>query len=248
MDGEAIASDDELCDLSSFEVSDDDDEIQGKDSVYTLSPESKANTMPGALDAIEGDEHSHHISLVDSRPVSDNPNNGNEADEDIGGFSDDDVLTACEVFKPEFNAPVPAGPVISPSNPPLPDPTTEGPPQLLNPKPITQLHQIKHAIASTTQDPPVPMFRFHVSVELAAHQTGMGPLKLTVVVGESSGASYSSEYSAHEPNADNPRNEPDSNRSGIVAPKDIVSMQEKTPREPALKRKRDEIADEHLQY
>ncbi|KFZ02061.1 hypothetical protein V500_00470 [Pseudogymnoascus sp. VKM F-4518 (FW-2643)] len=239
-------SDDELCDVSAFEVSDGDDEIQIKDSFSTTTPKSKADRMPGAVDAIEGNEHSHHISLVDSQPGSDNSDEGNEAGEDIGSFSNDDVLTACEVFKPEFDAPVSPAPAVSPSNPPLPDPTTEGLPQLLNPKPISQLPQIKHAIASTTQDPLVPIFRFSDSVEFAAHQTGTGPLKLTVVVGELSGASYSSEYLEPEPNAYNPQNEPDSNNSGTV-PKDIVSMQEKWPREPALKRKRDEITDEALQ-
>ncbi|KFZ12277.1 hypothetical protein V502_07168 [Pseudogymnoascus sp. VKM F-4520 (FW-2644)] len=239
-------SDDELCDLSLF-VSDDDDEIQRKDSLSTTIPASKTNTMPGSVDAIEGDKHLHDISLVDSQPVSDNSDDGNEASEDIGGFSDDDVLTACEVFKPEFEAPVAAGPAVSPSNPRLPGSTTEGPPQLLNPKPITQLPQIKHAITQTMPAPPPPMFRFSVSVELAAHQTGTGPLKLTVVVGESSGASFSLGYLAPEPHAHNPPNEPDSNNSG-TAPKDTVSMEEKWPREPALKRKRDAIANEALQY
>jgi hypothetical protein len=128
-------------------------------------------------------------------------------------------------------------------------------PQLLSSNPITRFHQIKHAIAPTPQAPrapPAAIFRFHISVELAAHQTGMGPLKLTVVVGESSTKSFTFGDSAPELNKYNQPNTPDSNSSGsgsgMMVQKDTVSVQEKSPREPSLKRKRNEIADEHLRY
>lgn len=378
-------SDDEPCDVGPFEVSDDDEEIQRKDSLSTSTPESKANTMPRALDAtadddvveidpaayessrlptktakadvesvheamevsdsrgdsiassdcepserpigrgssverapiranIEADDNNQEIpsdsgiefsddaSLAGSWPDSDN------SDEDIGGFlGDDDFTMPFESPNPDLDLSVPTGPEINPSDPPPYDPTTDGRPQWLNPKPITQLSQIKHAIAPTTQAPLAPMFPSRVSVDsatlkpldleidlspahlnplsmpspsdaalkgarattppwrtekqeflaarvdnrakFAAHWMDMGPLKHTVVAGESSATGGSFGGLASKPNAYNQQKKPDSSSNSTV-PEDIVSLREKpsvqamlleSPRELPLKRKIGEI-------
>ena len=108
-----------------------------------------------------GIEFSDDASLASSWPDSDN------SDEDIGGFlDDDDFMMPFESPNPDLDTSVPTGPEVNPSDPPPYDLTTEGRGLWLNPKP-SQLPEIKHAIAPTTQAPLAPMFPSRVSVNSA---------------------------------------------------------------------------------
>jgi hypothetical protein len=307
----------------SMEVSDsDDDSIASSDCEPSERPIGRGSSVDVTAGrasiraSIEAEDNNIEISSDSGIEFSDDeaswPDSDN-SDEDIGGIFDDDFLAAYGSPNPGFDTAAPTEPAANLSNPPPHDSTTEGQPQLLNPKSSTHLPGIEHVIVPNSPAPLAPMFPPTVPVEsatlklidldtdwnptpvipfsmpspsdaalkgprsttppwrtekqeflaarvdnrakFATHWMDMGPLKHTVVGGESSAAGSSLGFSLR-PNAYNEQKKPDSTRNNII-PEGVVSLREKpsvramlleSPRDLPLKRKSDEITtDEPLE-
>ncbi|OBT85309.1 hypothetical protein VE02_07814 [Pseudogymnoascus sp. 03VT05] len=310
----------------SMEVSDSDgDSIASSDCEPSERPIGRGSSVDITAErasiraSIEAEDNNLEISSDSGIDFSDDeaswPDSDN-SDEDIGGLLDDDFLAAYESPNPGFDTSVSTVPATNLSNPSHYGSTTEGQPQLMNPKPSTHLPQIKDVIVPDTQAPMAPMFPPIVPVRVesavlkpidleadwnptpvqpfsmpspsdaalkgprsatppwrtekqeflaarvdnrarfATHWMDVGPLKHTVVGGESSAAGGSLGGFASQLNSYNEQKKSDSTSNSII-PEGVVSLREKpsvqamllgSPKELPLKRKRDEITvDEPLE-
>ncbi|ELR09984.1 hypothetical protein VC83_06384 [Pseudogymnoascus destructans] len=155
----------------SMEVSDSDgDSIASSDCEPSERPIGRGSSVDITAErasvraSIEADDNNIEVSSDSGIEFSDDeaswPDSDN-SDEDIGGFLDDNFLAAYGSPNPGFDTSVPAEPATNISNTPPYDPTTEGQPQLLNPKSSTHLpriERVEHATSPNTQAPLAPMF------------------------------------------------------------------------------------------